>query len=257
MSEKEFRFQQFTICQDHAAMKVGTDGILLGAWSVPALSTRRLLDIGTGTGLLALMMAQRFPDLLIDAIELDKFAVKDTRENFGNSSWADRLHIEEGNVLNWKLDPLKAGLYDMVISNPPFFPDGMRAPDDTRSRARHQDDLPVEGFWTLTDHILSRSGQVDVIFPASEKTRWCNLASETGFFLRRISSIRARPQKPITRVLASFCRVEKDISYTEWCIRDEMGNHYSGEYIALTKMFYLASAMKQEEIDSQQTMKKG
>lgn len=241
MCEDGFRFQQFTICQERTAMKVGTDGILLGAWAIPAPDVKRVIDIGTGTGLLALMMAQRYPDLLIGAIELDTCAVQDARQNFINSPWSHRLQIYEDNALNWKVDSDKAGQVDMVISNPPFFADGLRAPNTIRSRARHQDDLPVEAFWTLADHVLSPQGQVDVIFPASEKTRWGELASQAGFFFHRISFVRPRPQKPITRILASFSREEKDISSDEWCVRNETGNHYSDEYNVLTNMFYLTS----------------
>ncbi|MBK7344055.1 MAG: methyltransferase [Saprospiraceae bacterium] len=222
-------------------MKVGTDGILLGAWAKPDASIGSTVDIGTGTGLLALMIAQRYPHVHFDAIELDEHAAKDARLNFTRSPWHDRLVVWEGNALSWLGDPDKSRRYDFLISNPPFFREGIRSADPSRTLARHQDHLPDVAFWELADYIIDDPGQVDVILPAEAEARWCALASSSGFFLQRICQVRARPERSVSRSLLSFSRQQKPVERTDMTIRDDQGQQYSKAFCELTNAYYLTS----------------
>lgn len=152
-----FRFKQFVIHQEGCAMKVGTDGVLLGAW---AQGGKRILDIGTGTGILALMMAQRFPDASITAIDIDNDAFRQAEENIANSPFADRINVVHSSLQNFPNE-----MFDCIVSNPPFFEDSLLCPDEQRSLARHTASLSFRELILCSSQLLTDNGVMSMIVP--------------------------------------------------------------------------------------------
>lgn len=225
-----FKFKQFSIEQDKSAMKVGTDGVLLGAW-VDALR-KRVLDIGTGTGLIALMYAQRNLEAFINAIDIDLGAVEQAEDNRLMSPWQDRVSVKKCNAVD--VDDQ----YDLIISNPPFFNDTYHPFDDQRDIARHEADLT---FDTLMD-VLEKTGSkaLAAIYPAN---RWDDLMlriEKSTHAIKRMCWVHPTPQKPARRIMFEL---EKDfegkIREERIVIEDGGRHHYSKEYKELTKDFYL------------------
>ena len=179
-----FHFKQFSIDDTDATMKVGTDALLLGALATPSYVPLRILDIGTGCGILALMMAQRFPNARIDAIDIDGKTVEVARRNFNNSPWSDRLNVFHSSLQQFSLN--NKG-YDLVISNPPYFSNSLRNNDPRKRIARHDDTLPIEQLFKDSFSILSPYGCIAIIIPFSESSRVIFHASTNG--LRCFSSI--------------------------------------------------------------------
>ena len=156
--KNRFDFKQFSICQDQCAMKVGTDGVLLGAW---ADGGRRILDIGTGTGIIALMMAQRFPDAAIDAIEIDHDACRQAAGNIAATPFADRIRIHECPIQHFQ----PTMRYDVIVSNPPYFINSMKNPDKKRATARHTDTLSPRDLFMAAEKMLDENGIFSIIIP--------------------------------------------------------------------------------------------
>ncbi|MBQ7422645.1 MAG: methyltransferase [Prevotella sp.] len=229
--KSEFRFQQFRILQEHCAMKVGTDGVLLGAW---ASGGKRLLDIGTGTGLIALMMAQRFPDAHVDAIEIVSEAVKQARENIGASSFADRINVQEVAIQKYKVP-----YYDAIVSNPPFFYNALKNPDLSRRKARHTDTLSYRELFNSVKRLLTDEGEFSAVIPFD-----CKIAFETeaflqGFFLSREYAVRTTSRKQPKRFLLAFRKCPlRNIEKRE-VVMMNADNTRSDWYSELTKDFYL------------------
>ena len=181
-----FQFKQFFVRHDRCAMKVGTDGVLLGCWSgydaaaagSPTIPHRyhyaRCLDIGTGSGLIALMLAQRFPDALIDAIDIDKAAVEQAAENFAASPWSDRLHAYCAKLQEWSI--VNSQLYSLIVSNPPYFQNSLKNPDKGRQTARHTDTLSFSELIHHSTRLLSENGILALILPAEAESEVCELA---------------------------------------------------------------------------------
>ncbi len=220
-------------------MKVGTDGILLGAWSTPNLPGARILDIGTGTGLIALMMAQRFPGAKIVGIELDSEAVRDARDNFSSSPWSERLTLFHGDVRQ------EAGAWDdgqkidHIVSNPPFFRDGIKPASAGRARARHQESLGLADIVHVARERLHPEGRLDLILPLEALDELHELGTRRGYHINKRVNIRARPQKEVSRILVSLSGVPGLESEEELTIRQETGHAYSPEFKRLTTTFYL------------------
>ena len=218
-----FQFKQFTIQQELCAMKVGTDGVLLGAW---ANGGQRILDVGTGTGIIALMMAQRFPDSDVVGIDIDEGAVRQARENVVCSPFSSRITILPHRVQSHE------GCYDALISNPPFFVNALKAPDHQRTIARHADTLTyrelIEAAWRL----LSDDGELSVVVPFDYRKLMEDEAILRGFFPSRVCAVKTTERKPAKRYLLAFrkqpCRCER----TEMTIGD-------ATYQQLTAPFYL------------------
>ncbi|MFC3033394.1 tRNA1(Val) (adenine(37)-N6)-methyltransferase [Pseudoalteromonas fenneropenaei] len=227
-----FQFKQFKIEQAHAAMKVSTDGILLGAWASIG-SAKRALDIGTGTGLLALMLKQRQPELHITAVELEAGAIQDAEVNFANSGWQDLLLVPSA-VQMLQVDKP----FDLVISNPPYFNDSLKSPALARTTARHTDSLSfselIEAF-VAHSHSLSR---LALILPCHEAQIFINRAAEVGLSLKRHCLVHSKPDKPASRSLMEFAWVAGVMMQESLTIHTETGQ-YSDEFIALCKAFYL------------------
>lgn len=237
MSGASFEFKQFSIFQDKTAMKVGTDGVMLGAW-VELPNSGFVLDVGTGTGLIALMMAQRNIDLLIDAVEIDKEASIQARQNVNNSPWKRIIAVMNISLQEFK--PKRDSKYDLVVSNPPFFSKGFKAPNNQRSIARHTDALSHETLLECSDKLLAPNGTLAVVLPYSDYEEFSEKALCKGFVEQRRLTVYPRLEKPAVRVLSQWGKENTGISDTREMIIEPFKRHqYSPEYIALTKGFYL------------------
>jgi tRNA1Val (adenine37-N6)-methyltransferase len=235
MPNNYFKFKQFTICQGNAAMKVGTDGVLLGAWADVAAADR-ILDIGTGTGLVALMLAQR-SNAIIDAVEIDASAVMQARENIKNSPWADRISIVHKSFQEFQIH--NKNNYDLIVCNPPYFTSSVKAHNALRSLARHDDRLSryelIEGVLNL----LSKNGKFSLIVPFIGSDVLIELASEYQLYPQKILKIRPVPGKKIVRIIFEFGKSLCQPREAEMIIETGERHQYSIEYIELTRDFYL------------------
>lgn len=196
-----FQFKQFTIHQQRCAMKVGTDGVLLGAW---ASGGRRVLDIGTGTGLIALMMSQRFAEAMVMAVDIDEEAVLQARENVLASPFSGRIEVlgEAVQTLAQK-EPLQ-GAFDSIVSNPPFFIDSLNAPDAQRNVARHADTLSYSELMEAAWLLLGEEGELSVVVPFDYRRRMEDEAIFRGFFQSRVCAVKTKADKPVKRFLLAF-----------------------------------------------------
>ena len=233
---KPFQFKKFTIQQDKTAMKVGTDGVLLGAWVQLVDNPFSILDIGTGTGLISLMLAQRSNAELIDAIELDDNAYEQAVENFENSDWGDRLfcyHSSFDEFTN-EIDDR----YDLIVSNPPFYTSTYKDLPKERAMARHSESLPYRELLAGVSKLLAENGSCAFIIPFEEVTNFISLAKENKLFPTRITNVKGTENSKFKRSLLQFSFTEKTIEKTELIIEIERHN-YTKEYIELVKDFYL------------------
>lgn len=231
-----FQFKQFSIQQDRCAMKVGTDSVLLGAWTPIDNQPFSILDIGAGTGILSLMLAQRSNAEQIDAIEIDEEAYEQCVENFENSPWSDRLFCFHAGLDEFVEEPEDE--YDLIISNPPFYTDDYKTENLSRDIARFEDALPFEDLLEAADLLLSENGIFSVILPYKEETKFIDLAKEFELYPFKITRVKGTPITAIKRSLLAFSRFEKAVLNHELII--ETARHqYTDEYIALTKDFYL------------------
>ena len=204
-----FRFKQFTIEQDECAMKVGTDGVLLGAW---AHGGSRVLDVGTGTGIIALMMAQRYPDAHILGIDIDEGAVRQATANVLASPFSLRIRIQQTRLQD--MDDSFAGCFDAIVSNPPFFIDSLAAPDEQRNLARHTATLTYAELMQTAWRLLSDDGELSMVVPFDYRQRMEDEAIFVGFFPNRVCAVKTTDRKPAKRFLLSFrkhpCPCEKE-----------------------------------------------
>lgn len=230
MSNSFFQFRQFLVRQDCCAMKVGTDGTLLGAW---ARGGQRALDIGTGTGLIALMMAQRFPDAAVTGVDIDGQAVAQALENVAASPFADRITIIEGDI-----NTITCGVFDAIVCNPPYFNDSLTCPDDQRTTARHTTMLTYSELMSAAARLLTDDGELSIIIPFDCKARLVSEAALAGLMMTRECSIRTTLRKPPRRYLLAFGHHSKELERTEGVLEDSPG-HRSEWYYELTKDFYL------------------
>ena len=214
-------------------MKVGTDGVLLGAWS--RHSGEQLLDIGTGTGLLALMMAQRFKGIAIDAIEIDELATIEAQSNVDASPWSDRITVLNTSIQNYK--PNKK--YNSIICNPPFFVNSTKAHNSERNTARHTQDLPFEDLVLFAASHLIIEGIFSLVLPPTEGEHFEGIALEKGLHLNRKTVVYPSPGKPVKRWLMEFCFQQNKSLDDDLIIESGARHEYSKEYITLTKEFYL------------------
>jgi tRNA1Val (adenine37-N6)-methyltransferase len=237
MANNYFKFKQFTIYQDGSAMKVGTDGVLLGAWA-DVVDAKRVLDIGTGTGLIAIMLAQRTTnDVVVDAVEIDPSAYQQAVDNFRDCPWSSKLTVENISFQDFCAD--KSEVYDIIVSNPPYFMNGLNAKGEARTQARNADSLPFEEFLSGSRKLLSPEGRLSVILPIEEGEYFERLARLEGFSLARKISVLPNPGKPAKRYLLEFSMQDAIAEYAELTVENGQRHVYSPEYIELTKEFYL------------------
>jgi tRNA1Val (adenine37-N6)-methyltransferase len=232
-----FQFKQFSIQQDKTAMKVGTDGVLLGAWSPINHSPFSILDIGAGTGLIALMLAQRTNAEQIDALEIDEDAYEQAVENFENSPWSDRLFCFHAGLDEFIEEPEDE--YDLIVSNPPFYSEDYKTENEQRDLARFQDAMPFEELIEAAALLLSENGIFAVILPFKEEKNFIALAKEAQLYPTKITRVKGTQTSEIKRSLLAFSRNENQkVEIDELVI--EIDRHvYTQEYIELTKDFYL------------------
>lgn len=235
---QSFRFKEFTVHQDQCAMKVGTDGVLLGAWTRLNFQPNTILDIGAGTGLIALMMAQRSAATTIDAVELDTQAYIQCVENFENSPWNDRLfcyHADFKFFAEETEDP-----YDLILSNPPFFDhqSSGQHPTSAREKARFNSTLPFETLLKGVAAILNPEGIFAFIIPTDKQNPVIALAQHYGLFPSRITQVSGKAGKPPKRTLIEMGFNKRTIK-TDTLVIEISRHQYTPEYIALTRDFYL------------------
>lgn len=233
MANPFFTFKQFTIRHDRCAMKVGTDGVLLGAWT-DVNHSQRMLDIGTGTGLIALMLAQRCPQASITAIDIDIDAVGQAQENVLLSPWSDRVEVKLQDICKYLTDKH----FDTIVSNPPYFIDSLKCPNDQRNTARHTDTLDAERLLESVARLLTDDGRFSIILPAEQTDLLIQTAYAQGLYPSRQTAVITRPGLSPKRILMEFQKTKEAFQPDELII--ELERHvYSEGYIALTKDFYL------------------
>lgn len=232
----DFRFKKFSVKQDQCAMKIGTDGVLLGAWTPLINNPYNILDIGAGTGILALMLAQRSNATQIDAIEIEENAFEQCVENFEASPWGDRLFCFHAGLDEFMDEPEDE--YDLIISNPPFYTDDYKSDNTSRDLARFEDAMPFDELIEAASLLLSENGIFSVIIPYKEEQRFVSVCNKRDLFPLKITRVKGTPTAEIKRSLIAFCRIEQSPKINELTIEISR-HHYTSEYIELTKDFYL------------------
>lgn len=241
MSTNHFRFKQFTIRHERCAMKVGTDGVLLGAWAALP-ETGRVLDIGTGTGLVALMVSQRAPSVCVTAIDIDADAVSQAKENVLASPFADRVEVLHLSLQDFCASASEPTFFDAILCNPPFFEESLLPPDEARSRARHTTTLPFTELVENAASLLKADGLFSVVLPATAFDAFRLLCFAQGLTLVRRCLVKTTPAKEPKRTLATFV---KDSSESRFSMPEETtlvlnhGAQRTAEYAELTRDFYL------------------
>ena len=235
MANGYFQFKQFTVHQQHCAMKVGTDGTLLGAWALASESPCRILDIGTGTGLIALMMAQRYPQAKVTAIDIDDGAVRQAKENVSASPFADRINVIKADVLTVEEEEK----YDSIVCNPPFFEDSLTCPDPQRTEARHTVSLGYRQLMEAAFRLLKDDGHFSLIIPSDCRERLESEAHLRGFFLSRVCSIQTTPKKAPKRYMIELSKQPVNEVDTTNGILESSPQVRSDWYQELTKEFYI------------------
>lgn len=245
--ETVFRFKQFEVTNRHSAMKVGTDGVLLGAWSLSGVindetfaSPGRILDVGCGTGLIALMMAQCLPNARISGIEIDPVAAKEAADNFRASPWSERLEIVEGDF-NKLFSETGSNVFDLIVSNPPFFANGELPPDEARLTARHESTLSLESLLRISSGVIAGDGSLCLVLPADREEELKYQAVINHFSIARLTRVSTVPSKPPRRILVGLRRIAKVETQT---MADSLSIHdgdggFTDEYVSLVKDFYL------------------
>lgn len=232
-----FQFKQFSVNQDQTAMKIGTDGVLLGAWTPIENNPKSVLDIGTGTGIIALMLAQRSDAEQIDALEIDESAYEQSVENFENSPWGDRLFCFHAGLDEFVDDPEDE--YDLIVSNPPFYSEEYRSENEQRDLARFQGAMPFEELVEAADLLLSENGIFSVIIPFNEEDRFIELCAEVELFPIKVTRVKGSPNTKIIRSLLAFKRYELAVLTADELVIEISRHEYTPEYISLTKDFYI------------------
>jgi len=236
MANQPFEFKHFSIHQDKTAMKVGTDGVLLGAWTEIDPEVFSILDIGAGTGVISLMMAQRSQAELIDAIELNDEAYEQTVENFERSDWGDRLFCYHASLKEFQ-DEIE-DKYDLIISNPPFYTSTYKELPVDRAMARHTESLPFNELLYGVSKLLAKKGSSSFIIPFSEEGNFILIAEENNLYPNRITRVKGNQNTPFKRSLIQFSFVEGEIVESELIIEEDR-HKYTPEYSELVEDFYL------------------
>ncbi|WP_348824059.1 tRNA1(Val) (adenine(37)-N6)-methyltransferase [Flavobacterium aestuarii] len=233
----KFQFKQFSIEQDRCAMKIGTDGVLLGAWTPIENNPFSILDIGTGTGIIALMLAQRSAAQQIDALEIDEDAYEQATDNFENSPWNDRLFCFHAGLDEFAEEPEDE--YDLIVSNPPFYSEDYKSNDNQRDLARFQDAMPFEELIEAAALLLSENGIFSVIIPFKEEENFIAIAKECELYPLKITRVKGTSFTDTKRSLLAFCRDESTLAIENELIIEIERHSYTPQYKELTKDFYL------------------
>lgn len=233
MSNNYFQFKQFIVYQEKSAFKVGTDGVLLGAY-MHLLKARTILDVGTGTGLIALMAAQR-SDAIVYAIEPDEESFEQAQENVSKSPWSQRIHLYNCTLQDFQPD-LR---FDLIVANPPFFSNSLKNPNVRLANARHNDCLPFDVLLQRSLSLLSESGELQVIIPWCDITSFTDKAGILSLFCDEVLSVRPRQGSKPVRAILHFTREKTTTVRSELSIETTERHHYTDEYMELTRDFYI------------------
>ena len=236
MMNKPFQFKQFSVNQDQCAMKIGTDGVLLGAWTSIENNPFSVLDIGAGTGILSLIIAQQSQAQVIEALEIDDFAYEQCVDNFEQSPWNDRLFCYHASLEEFAEEI--EDTYDLIICNPPFYSETYKTENSQRDLARFQDAMPFEHLLESVITLLSEDGLFSVIIPFSEEDKFIDLASRVALFPKRRTRVKGTPESEVKRSLIEFSFSKTEI-ITSVLIIETSRHNYTEDYINLTKDFYL------------------
>lgn len=231
-----FQFKEFTVNQDRCAMKIGTDGVLLGAWVSLESSPESILDVGAGTGVIALQLAQRSNAELIDAVEIDADAFEQCTENFEQSPWGDRLFCYHAALQEFASEV--DDKYDLIISNPPYYSDSFKSGDSKRDAARFNDALPFDHLSVCAAHLLAENGTFALIIPSKEEVEFLKAANKAGLYVKRRCGVFGNKQAAEKRVLLALTKTEQTPILASLTI-EKVRHNYTDEYIELVKDFYL------------------
>jgi tRNA1Val (adenine37-N6)-methyltransferase len=244
MPNNYFRFKQFTVQQSVAAMKVNTDGVLLGAWT-DVQSAARILDVGAGTGVIALMLAQRTTTALIDAVEIDNSSAMQAAKNIANSPWSERMRVFALSFSDYVA--ITDARYDVIVSNPPYFVDALLPHTEHRLLSRHARSLPYENLIAGANALLTDNGRFSLILPYAEANIFIAKAAGAGLYCTRKANVCSAQGKPVKRILMVVERKPAPVKEETVCIylshkdikNKDVPDNYTPEYRALTKDFYL------------------
>lgn len=231
-----FQFKKFIVEQDRCAMKIGTDGVLLGAWTSLENNPNSILEIGSGTGVIALMLAQRSLSETIDAIEIDEDAHEQCLENFEASPWADRLFCYRAGLDEFvgEIDEK----YDLIVSNPPFYSENVSSGNISRDLARQNISLPFDELLEGVSQLMEKKGGFATIIPNKEEVTLIKLAAQYCLFPKRITRVKGNPSSELKRSMMEFGFTKKEVKIDELVIETKR-HQYTEEYIHLTKDFYM------------------
>lgn len=233
---KPFKFKQFTIEQDQCTMKVGTDGVLLGAWTNTE-NVKLALDIGTGTGLIAIMLAQRNEIAQIHGIEIDTLACEQAQINMDNSPWKDRLSSINQSIQDYiKNNDIR---YDLIVSNPPFFSGGTFSSNQDKNNVRHTIKLPHGDLLSAVRSLLAPEGHFSVILPLIEGLRFRELARTYQLYCSKLTEVHPKADHQVERLIMQFGKKEVGLHKDQLFIREGQTDQYTAEYQELTQAFYL------------------
>ncbi len=232
MPNNYFQFKQFTIYQDKCAMKVCTDACLFG--SMLPVGANQVLDIGTGTGLLSLMLAQRDPGAVITAVELDEQAAQQAAENFSASPWKERLSLIHADIFSYK-PPTE---FDLIVSNPPFFENDLHSPNDTKNKAKHDTTFSLTQLLDVSEHYLASGGTLAVLLPHHRVDYFIDEARKRQLYLRKQALVKQTEKHGFFRGVLFFSREKTETVYSEMSIKDSLGNYTAG-FSVLLKDYYL------------------
>ena len=234
MPEETFRFKQFNIAQDESVHRVGTDGVLLGAW-VEIQNAGRILDVGTGTGLIAIMLAQRSSaNTQITALESDSHAHSLTKKNVKESPYSDRIEVAHRRLQDFETQKQ----FDLIVSNPPFFNNSLKPPTEPRTKQRHSGGLSYEDILTAVTKLLTPSGRLAIILPVTEGSLFNEQAQNFGLYVHRYWAVFSKPGKRQERSLYEFSYRKRKIDESSLLITDHDGS-WTEQYKSLTEDFYL------------------
>lgn len=229
-----FHFKKFSVRHDRSGMKVGTDGALLGAWTDVRQATQ-ILDIGTGTGLIALMLAQRASEsVTIDAVEIDDQAYADAQENIAASPWHDRINLHHASIQNFNTTTK----FDLIVTNPPYFQKSYKPPTAQRETARHTEQLTFDDILNIAEKFLTPNGKLNLVLPFTEGSQFIELAKHKGLHCTRKWTFRTRENKPVERLLLEFNWEKKESDEGEILLYSS-GEEWSGGYKEMMRDFYL------------------
>ncbi len=233
-----FKFKKFEIVQDNCNMKVNTDGILLGAWS-ETLGKRTALDIGTGTGIIAIMLAQKNKNIKVTGIDIDKHSLQQAGLNMDNSPYKDRLVAVHSSVQDFLKD--RDQRFELIVSNPPFFTGGTFSSNENKANVRHTFKLPHSDLLRAVQRLLDPLGHFDLILPYLEGLRFIELADQYKLYVNKITEVKSRPDRPIERLLIRLSDYKNDDIIKDQLIiyKGQGPNNYTLDFSTLTRDFYL------------------